>query len=72
MSGDIHVVPHGSEWAIAIEGTGTRTRYRSREEAIAIATRLAKWKRVELLIHELDGQIRERTAVARNSADHRG
>nr|WP_019447867.1 DUF2188 domain-containing protein [Cupriavidus sp. BIS7] len=65
MSGDIHVVPHGGEWAIAIEGTGARTLYESREAAIAIATQLAQQTMVQLLVHEPDGQISEQRAPIR-------
>ena len=71
MSGDIHVVPHGSEWAIAIEGTGTRTRYEAREVAISIARQLAAQTRVELLIHGRDGQISERDSFGRSSLSTR-
>jgi len=67
MSGDIHVVPHENDWAIAIEGTGTRTRYQSLEAAIAVATRLAKQTRAELLIHGRDGQISEYDSPGRSS-----
>ncbi len=72
MSGDIHVAPHDSEWDIVIEGTGERTRYQSREEAIAVATRLAKWKRVRLLIHGRNDQLLERNIIARISKNQRG
>lgn len=72
MSGDIHVVRHDSEWAIVIEGPGTLTRFPSREEAIAVATRLAKWNRVGLLIHDRNDQLLERNIVARASVKRRG
>jgi hypothetical protein len=67
MSGDIHVVPHDNEWAIAFEGTGTRARYQSPETAIAVAARLAKQTKAELLIHGRDGQISECDSFGRSS-----
>jgi len=72
MSGDIHVLPHENEWAIAIEGTGTRTRYQSREAAIAVATQLAKQTRAELLIYGCDGQIHERNSFCHSTYSNRG
>uniref|UniRef100_UPI003F493A3A DUF2188 domain-containing protein n=1 Tax=Cupriavidus yeoncheonensis TaxID=1462994 RepID=UPI003F493A3A len=67
MPGDIHVAHHNGEWDIVIEGTGDRTRYQSREEAIAVATRLATWRRVKLLIHGRNDQLLERNISARAS-----
>lgn len=72
MPGDIHVARHDREWEIVIEGTGDRTRYQSREEAVAVATRLATWRRVKLLIHGRNDQLLERNISGRASKNQRG
>lgn len=59
MSGDIHVLPHHSGWAIAIEGTGLRTPYETREAAMSVATEMAKMTQVDLVIYSQDGKVSE-------------
>lgn len=61
MAGDVHVLPAGEfGWAVRIDGTdGTGPTYRSQADAIASATEAARQARVDLVIHEADGTVRE-------------
>jgi hypothetical protein len=57
---DIHVFPHNKGWAVKKENT-QRASYVSanEEEAIDRARRQAKRQRVEVVIHDEDGKIRD-------------
>lgn len=61
MGKNQHVVPHGKEWAV--KGAGN-TKYTAitgtQSEAIDIARDIAQNQNSELLIHNRQGQIREK------------
>jgi hypothetical protein len=58
-----HVVPHGKEWAIRGEGNSKYTLITDKQsEAIEIARDIAQNQGAELLIHNRQGQIRERNS----------
>lgn len=73
-AGDIHVVPTaGDAWTVEIEGAGRSSlRYESEEDAIKDATLTAKVASVELIIHDRDGQVRERKRFGDARSDIRG
>ena len=65
---DIHVVPHGDDWATRTEGskrvghiTGTQA------QAIEIARDQAKREHVEVVIHRPDGRIRDSDSYGNES-----
>ncbi|QUN28688.1 DUF2188 domain-containing protein [Cupriavidus sp. KK10] len=66
---NIHVVPAGDGWAVEIEGGHGKETYDTQAEAIAAGTEKAKQMKVELFIHGLDGQIRERNSFGNDPRD---
>ncbi|CAN7768129.1 DUF2188 domain-containing protein [Cupriavidus necator] len=69
---NIHVVPAGDRWVVEAEGGHGRETYDTQAEAVAAGTRMAQEKKVELLIHGLDGQIRERSSFGNDPRDIKG
>jgi len=58
MSKNVHVVP---EWVVKSAGSSRAySRHQKQSAAIKKATRLAKKRKSELLIHDHEGKIRER------------
>ncbi|MFC4231622.1 DUF2188 domain-containing protein [Parasediminibacterium paludis] len=58
-----HVVPHGNSWAVKGARNEKATKVvPTQQEAIVIATTIAKNQQSELLIHGRNGQIRERNS----------
>ena len=56
-----HVVPHGDNWAVRGEGNKRVTRVtRTQEEAIDIASQIARNQGEEVVIHRKDGTIRDK------------
>ena len=56
-----HVVPHGDAWAVRGEGNKRVTRVtRTQEEAIDIASQIARNQGEEVVIHRKDGTIRDK------------
>ncbi|WP_354684461.1 DUF2188 domain-containing protein [Cupriavidus necator] len=73
MSGkNIHVVPAGDGWAVEVEGGHGKETFDTQAEAIAAGTERARQAKVELLIHGLDGQIRERNTFGHDPRDVKG
>ncbi|AGW94586.1 hypothetical protein N234_31560 [Ralstonia pickettii DTP0602] len=66
---NIHVIPAGDRWAVEAEGGHGRETFDTQAEAITAGTERAKQKKVELLIHGLDGQIRERNSFGHDPRD---
>ena len=57
---DIHVVPHGNDWATRTEGATRVGRVTDTQaQAIEIAREQAKREHVEVVIHRPDGRIRD-------------
>lgn len=60
MKRDIHVVPHGDEWATRREGAQRiGSTHRTQGDAIDAARDRAQRDRVEVVIHRPDGRIRD-------------
>lgn len=56
-----HVVPHGKNWAVKGEGNGKYTAITATQaEAIEIARHIAINQQSELVIHNREGQIRDK------------
>lgn len=71
---NIHVVPAGGRSAFVARRAGGRRLFqcpRTQTEAIAIAMRAAKRRKVELVIHRPDGRIRDADSYGRDSPRHR-
>ncbi|WP_416046972.1 DUF2188 domain-containing protein [Cupriavidus basilensis] len=68
MKGDIHVMPAiGRRWAVDVESTEQSVVfYDTQQDAIAAGREKASRHHVELLIHGLDGRVRERSTYRRN------
>lgn len=61
MAENVHVVPHGDEWAVEREGAERATSVHDRQQdAIDAGRALAQRDKVEFFIHATDGTIRER------------
>lgn len=61
MSKNQHVVPHGKEWAVKGAGNDKNTRITQKQsQAIDVAKSIAQNQKSELLIHNRQGQIREK------------
>lgn len=60
MKKDLHVVPHGDEWAVRREGAGrVSSTHDTQREAIDAARRTAQREHTEVVIHRPDGRIRD-------------
>ena len=71
---NVHVVPAGGRSAfVPTTAKGRRLVEcpRTQTEAIAIAVRAAKRRRVEVVIHRPDGRIRDSDSYGRDSRRHR-
>jgi hypothetical protein len=70
---NIHVVPTINGWAVEAEGgVGGQQQFSTEEDAITAGTERAKRDNVELLIHDRDGQIRERNSFGNDPRDIKG
>ncbi len=68
-----HVVPRGDDWAVRGEGNERDTgRFRTQKDAVDAATRIAKNKGAEVLIHGRDGRIRERNSYGKDPFPPKG
>jgi hypothetical protein len=55
---DVHVVPHGADWATRLEGSLSVTRvFWTKGEAIEMGRLQAARRHVRLIIHRQDGSI---------------
>ncbi|MCA3194228.1 DUF2188 domain-containing protein [Cupriavidus sp.] len=72
MSANIHVVPAGEGWAVEAAGSGRRTFYVTQEEAIRAGWDRAKKDKVELLIHNRNGQLHGRNSLGHDPRDAKG
>jgi hypothetical protein len=55
---DVHVVPHGSDWATRLDGNLCITRvFWTKDEAIEVGRLQAARRRVRLIIHRRDGSV---------------
>jgi hypothetical protein len=63
MKKNVHVVPHGENWAVKIEGNDRATKVvPTQREAIGIAKGIAQKNHSESIIHRPDGRIREKNS----------
>ena len=70
---DVHVVPAQEGWAVeeASHPSGRRL-FATQEDAIAVATEMARQRKSELFIHGRDGQIRSRSSFGNDPRNVRG
>lgn len=60
--GNFHVIPHGKGWDVRQDGAErARFHYETLEDAIKAGNALADREKVELLVHDSEGQIRFRS-----------
>lgn len=60
MKKDLHVVPHGDDWAVRREGASrVSSTHDTQREAIDAARRTAQREHNEVVIHRPDGRIRD-------------
>ena len=70
MALNIHVLPHGNEWAVKREGDADPIdAFPTQVEAIDFGRDQARNEHVELLIHGADGQIREKDSHGTDPRD---
>ena len=61
MGKNVHVVPHGDQWATKLEGDpNPLSVHRTQTEAIESAKPWAQLQQSELVIHRPDGTIRDK------------
>jgi hypothetical protein len=60
--GWIHTRNDGGTWFNEIEGRGLVSSHRTRDEAIAVGRGIARSRKTEHLIHNLDGTIADRNS----------
>ncbi|CAG2140911.1 hypothetical protein D3C81_1262060 [compost metagenome] len=73
MQTNLHVVPHGSGWDVIHEGARyAESHHATQDEAIQAGTGLARRQKVELLIHGVDGKIRERDSYGHDPREVAG
>jgi hypothetical protein len=62
-------MPSASGWRVEVEGaTRARSTHKTQAEAAKAAREIAKRNKSELLIHDRDGRVRDRSTYGR---DHR-
>lgn len=68
-----HVVPHGENWAVRGAGNGKVTKqFDTQREAIEDARSIAINQQSEILIHNQQGQIRERNSYGNDPYPPKG
>ncbi len=68
-----HVVPHSGSWAVKGAGNERATSvHETQQEAIAAARDIAINNRAEMLIHNRQGQIRERNSYGNDPFPPKG
>ena len=68
-----HVVPHGTDWAVKGAGNSKNTAIaNTQEEAIKIATEIARNQGSELLVHNRQGRIRLRNSYGNDEFPPQG
>ncbi|AGI23746.1 hypothetical protein H681_09360 [Pseudomonas sp. ATCC 13867] len=74
MSGkNQHVVPHGDNWAVRGAGNERVTKqFETQREAIDYARNIAVNQQSEVLIHNQQGQIRERNSYGNDPCPPKG
>lgn len=68
-----HVVPHGDDWAVRGAGNERVTRiFETQHQAIDFARQTAMNQKSEMLIHNQQGQIRERNSYGNDPCPPQG
>jgi len=68
-----HVVPRDNQWAVLGEGNSKATAvYPTQQEAIQRAKEIAQNQQSELLIHGINGKIRERNSYGNDQFPPKG
>lgn len=69
----IHVVPRGDKWAVERGGASRASKIvETQREAIVVGKNLAEKGGTELLIHGVDGRIREKNSYGNDPHPPRG
>ncbi|MEH2331651.1 DUF2188 domain-containing protein [Nostoc sp.] len=70
---DQHIVPHSKGWAVKSEGASKATKiFHTQQEAIEKGREIAINQQSELLIHNREGQIRERNSYGNDPHPPKG
>ncbi len=73
MKKSIHVLPHGDQWAVKVEGNQRASKVTDTQvEAIKLATNKAKNYETELVVHGKDGKIREKNSYGNDPRNIKG
>ena len=68
-----HIVPHKEGWAVQSESANKPTQvFRTQQEAIERGREIAMNQKSELLIHNREGQIRERNSYGNDPHPPKG
>lgn len=70
--GWIHTVHRNGIWINEIEGEGEATRHSTKDEAVDRGRALARRRRTEHVIHNLDGTIAQRNSYGNDPFPPRG
>jgi hypothetical protein len=69
---DIHVVPRGGKWAVEPAGGRPTSTHRTQHAAIDTARPQARRNESELVIHDREGQIRDKDSHGHDPNPPRG
>ncbi len=73
MTHNLHVVRNGKIWAVKEEGhPQPLSKHQTQAMAIKSGTNIAQSNKVEILIHGLDGRIRERNSFGNDPFPPKG
>ena len=73
MSKNQHVVPHGKQWAVKGEGNSKSSHVTQKQsDAINIGKSIAQNQKSELIIHNRQGQIREKNTYGHDPNPPKG
>jgi len=73
MKKNLHVVPHGNQWAVKGEKNDKATKVvETQSEAIKIAREIAIKQQSEVVIHRPNGQIRDKDSYGNDDYPPKG
>lgn len=72
MGKNIHVVPQGKQWAVKPEKSAPTSTHRTQQAAIDKGRSRAKQNQSELLIHNKQGEIRDKNTYGKDPFPPKG
>jgi len=63
--GPVRAIYRSGYWTIEVDGEGTFARYAAREDAVLVASEMARARRTACVVHKMDGTVDERAGIGR-------